>query len=455
MMHKLSENAKRAYGALAPHGALIGALVILAALILTFFAFFRSEQYRESINILLSQTFEVQDRASQIRERLNSTIDDIKLSVAYGREEPDLKKNLRLLEMNLVTLQGLDYAPRFLQDQDFQALDRAVATIDEVLEKLNREDAFTTYNTVLARLSSMQEDVRRVAGTSLEHSQTLNETARIEAEASRNAALFAGAAFFVLVIVGMLLWASSLAKRQDHQSRSFASLFAHMTRSRVAGVALFVRGLSRQEAPDDELVSAAMRAVDELEAINNGILLIAGTSQRTTRKEPLSDVLIALRLAQGGSVTIEAAENTWGILVPTPHVSLVINELVQNAKHAIDAAKRTSPEIAIGARIKRSWILFRHLVLEVSDNGIGMSPETSRKAMTPFFSTRAGPHVGLGLTGCNQMVRTLRGRMKIISKPGIGTTMRIFYPLGIRPPSPRLPNLAFRPRGVGSGDTAA
>ncbi|TIW17749.1 MAG: HAMP domain-containing histidine kinase, partial [Mesorhizobium sp.] len=61
---------------------------------------------------------------------------------------------------------------------------------------------------------------------------------------------------------------------------------------------------------------------------------------------------------------------------------------------------------------------------------VGMTPEVLRKAKTPFFSTRAGNHVGLGLTGCSQMVATLNGRLFIDSKPGAGTVVKVRIPIG-------------------------
>jgi signal transduction histidine kinase len=64
-----------------------------------------------------------------------------------------------------------------------------------------------------------------------------------------------------------------------------------------------------------------------------------------------------------------------------------------------------------------------------------MTREARRKATEPFFSTRAGAHVGLGLTGCLQMVLALKGHLRIMSKPGIGTTIRILVPAGRAQPA--------------------
>ncbi|WP_457301074.1 ATP-binding protein [Phyllobacterium sp. P5_D12] len=49
------------------------------------------------------------------------------------------------------------------------------------------------------------------------------------------------------------------------------------------------------------------------------------------------------------------------------------------------------------------------------------------KAKQPFFSTKAGGHVGLGLTNCVELMKTMAGRLDISSTPGKGTSVRIYY----------------------------
>lgn len=46
---------------------------------------------------------------------------------------------------------------------------------------------------------------------------------------------------------------------------------------------------------------------------------------------------------------------------------------------------------------------YRNRPLELADNGAGVTPA---KVTTPFYSTGAGNHTGLGLTACSHMVST-------------------------------------------------
>ncbi|TSD87013.1 HAMP domain-containing histidine kinase [Mycobacterium sp. KBS0706] len=436
-MRNAVEFLQRTYRFLAARGTAIGLLVIAVALVLTVYAFKRSEEYRQATETIMSQTFEVQDRASQVRERLANAIADIKVVRATGKDEVGLEKELRLLKTNLITLRNLDYSPRFLQEHDMAALDRSIAVVDEILASARGNDPITSYGAAMSRLEAMQEDVWSVAGSSTAHSQTLSETAWISSSAARNAALFAVAALLVLVMLAMFVHAATLSKRQDQRSRSFTSLFAHQTRTRIAALVLFFKAIDLNTLPDPELVSAAERAAKELDSINNSILLMSGTTRPTSDKESLASVLVALQIEHGHAVSINDVSEAEEILVPTPHLRLILSELAQNAKHAIAArvGSADEPRIIVSHRIQRQWFFWRQLVIEVADNGIGMNRAARRKATTPFFSTRAGRHVGLGLTGCLQLVQTLKGHLRIISKPGVGTTIRIRVPVGKAQPA--------------------
>ena len=70
------------------------------------------------------------------------------------------------------------------------------------------------------------------------------------------------------------------------------------------------------------------------------------------------------------------------------------------------------------------------LVLTVSDNGDGMSPEVRRRAFEPFFSTKAPGHgTGLGLAVVWNVVEGLGGHIELRTAPGVGTTFAIYLPM--------------------------
>ena len=69
------------------------------------------------------------------------------------------------------------------------------------------------------------------------------------------------------------------------------------------------------------------------------------------------------------------------------------------------------------------------VMLAVSDNGSGMSPETKAKAIEPFFTTKeTGRGSGLGLSQVYGFARQSGGQLEIDTFLGRGTTVRIFLP---------------------------
>ncbi|MFE0753271.1 sensor histidine kinase [Inquilinus sp. NPDC058860] len=401
-------------------------VALAVAILLGSWSFMQSEHYREETDILLMQSYEVQWRGSQIRERLANIVGLLRLSMATGDRQPQLAQEVGLLQFNMVALRNLQYIDHFLEPQDFSRLDRSIQTIrTRILPNLG---ASANDQETLALLADIQQDMFQVSGTTGAHSRTLNETAHIAESALRNTAIFVMALAAVIVVGVIIHQQSMMARRKDQQIRSFASLFAHMTRSRVAALALFIKGLRDGQTPDPEMVAAASRAAAELDSINNGLLKIA-YSAKPTGSVALQSILDALSQDHAGRIQFDVPEEARAALVASPQFHLILDELVRNAKQAVVAAGKPESPVVLRARLTRRFPLGRRLLLEVIDEGLGMSPAVRAKAAEPFFSMRAGSHVGLGLTGCAEMVKALGGRFRIDSAEGRGTSVRILYPL--------------------------
>jgi signal transduction histidine kinase len=61
------------------------------------------------------------------------------------------------------------------------------------------------------------------------------------------------------------------------------------------------------------------------------------------------------------------------------------------------------------------------LTLEIKDDGHGMDRETCRRAVNPFFTTKPGRRVGLGLSLLAQSAREADGEFNLSSVPDEGT----------------------------------
>ncbi|WP_114952717.1 hybrid sensor histidine kinase/response regulator [Sphingosinicella terrae] len=70
-----------------------------------------------------------------------------------------------------------------------------------------------------------------------------------------------------------------------------------------------------------------------------------------------------------------------------------------------------------------------YVCLTVADTGIGMTPEVAARAAEPFFSTKPfGKGTGLGLAQVYGIARQSGGTMRIDSREGHGTTVRLLLP---------------------------
>ena len=70
-----------------------------------------------------------------------------------------------------------------------------------------------------------------------------------------------------------------------------------------------------------------------------------------------------------------------------------------------------------------------HVLIEFRDTGPGMPEEQRRRAFSSLLSTTKQKGTGLGLAIVGRVIETHRGKVKIRSHPGKGTTISITLPV--------------------------
>jgi len=100
----------------------------------------------------------------------------------------------------------------------------------------------------------------------------------------------------------------------------------------------------------------------------------------------------------------------------------VIVNLLANAKDAVIERKNKDPEYDNMIVRIRSFQVGPSIIVEIEDNGIGISDDDLDNVILPFYTTKdEGKGTGLGLSICYQIIREMGGTIDIISNISSGT----------------------------------
>jgi signal transduction histidine kinase len=143
-----------------------------------------------------------------------------------------------------------------------------------------------------------------------------------------------------------------------------------------------------------------------------------------------------LQSSIGGAVRIEMTlqPDLWSALVDATQIELVILNLAINARDAMAVGGCLTIETAnVGltqapARPEEP-APGEYVMLAVSDTGTGIAPEVLARVFEPFFTTKpVDKGSGLGLAQVYGFVKQSGGGVRIDTKVGEGTSVRIYLP---------------------------
>ena len=120
-------------------------------------------------------------------------------------------------------------------------------------------------------------------------------------------------------------------------------------------------------------------------------------------------------------------QRDYGTAVPAAaneaRLGQIFVNLLTNAAQAMPPSQ-PSPWIKVRTRLDEGRV-----IVEVEDNGSGISPEVRERMFDPFFTTKEiGQGTGLGLYVTHRIVSELGGTIGVESAVGVGTTFRISLP---------------------------
>jgi signal transduction histidine kinase len=183
------------------------------------------------------------------------------------------------------------------------------------------------------------------------------------------------------------------------------------------------------------LIDGAMRGAHRGASLTKRMLAFARQQDLNTTATDLGELINGMRdlldrsLGPYITLTINVRPNLSPAEVDANQVELAILNLTINARDAM--VDRGAITITIDRDPDENGDGF--LAVSIADTGSGMSEETLKRAIEPFFSTKpVGKGTGLGLSMVHGLAVQLGGSLKLKSAIGQGTTATLRLPVAKR-----------------------
>ncbi len=222
---------------------------------------------------------------------------------------------------------------------------------------------------------------------------------------------------------------------------------AHDFNNLLVGV-LGNASLAMEELPElspvrpllEDLQVAARRAAE----LTRQLLAYSGRGKFVVEAIDLSALvremerLLSAAISKKAHVTTELRTDLPPLRADATQLRQVVMNLITNASDALGDASGTITIRTRRMNASRAWLGGAqvgtnategdYIVLEVADNGKGMSADAMQNLFDPFYSTK-GVGRGLGLAAVLGIVRGHHGAVRITSVPDTGTTVTVLLPV--------------------------
>ena len=209
----------------------------------------------------------------------------------------------------------------------------------------------------------------------------------------------------------------------------------------ILSCAEFMLGDLKPAEPMREEVEQMRKAAERAADLTRQLLMFSRQQVLEPRVIDLNDVLVKMdkMLQRIIGVDIDlllvCAPSLGRVRVDPGSIEQVVMNLVVNARDAMPTGGKLTMETAnvmIDEESAREHLGTNpgpHVMLAISDTGIGMDRATQARIFEPFFTTKEkGKGTGLGLSTVFGIVQQSRGSIWVYSEPGKGTSFKVYFP---------------------------
>jgi two-component system cell cycle sensor histidine kinase/response regulator CckA len=205
----------------------------------------------------------------------------------------------------------------------------------------------------------------------------------------------------------------------------------------VQGSADMIATTTAEGSPQHQMAKDIMEAVNTGRTLTHQLLAFGRTEGNRPEIIPIPDLLTDVQslfsrtLGERIGLDLAFGPDVWPVRAERGPLEQALVNLAANARDAMlhggMLRVAATNEVIEAGQLAEGAPTGRLVHMVIQDTGTGMTDETRRRALEPFFTTRPTA-AGLGLATAAGIVQKIGGHITLESQPRMGTTVHLYLP---------------------------